>query len=163
VDLSVMARDIAEGLKKTQPDRNVEFVVADGLKVDGDERLLRVVMDNLLGNAWKFTGKHGRGRIEFGVIDCGLRNADCGIKNIPNSETRNPKSEIVYFVKDDGAGFDTAYAEKLFVPFQRLHSTGEFPGTGIGLATVQRIVHRHGGRIWAEGEPGKGATFFFTL
>jgi signal transduction histidine kinase len=143
VDLSAMARSIAEGLKKTQPERDVEFVVADGLKAEGDERLLRVLMDNLLGNAWKFTGRHGRGRIEFGAV--------------------RTDGKPAYFVKDDGAGFDTAYADKLFVPFQRLHSAGEFPGTGIGLATVQRIVHRHGGRIWAEGEVGKGATFYFTL
>jgi signal transduction histidine kinase len=143
VDLSAMARDIAEGLGKTQPERNVEFAIAEGLKVSGDERLLRIVMDNLLGNAWKFTSKKKKARIEFGVAQADGKPA-C-------------------FVKDDGAGFDMAYANKLFTVFQRLHSTEEFPGTGVGLSTVQRIVNRHGGRIWAEGEPGKGATFYFTL
>ena len=143
VDLSALAHDIAGDLRKAQPGRAVEIVVAEGLMEEGDERLLYVLLQNLLGNAWKFTGKVAKARLEFGVsqIDGGK----------------------AYFVRDNGAGFDMAFAGKLFRPFQRLHDTVDFSGTGIGLATVQRIVHRHGGRIWAEGEGGKGATFYFTL
>lgn len=143
VNLSALAGTIAVELQKTQPERQVEFAIAAGLTAKGDARLLRVALENLLGNAWKYTSKHPLARIEFGVT--------------PKDGTQ------VYFVRDDGAGFDMAYADKLFAPFQRLHSPGEFPGSGIGLATVQRIIHRHGGGIWAEGEVGKGATFYFTL
>ncbi|MDA8241336.1 MAG: MEDS domain-containing protein [Nitrospiraceae bacterium] len=143
VDLSLVAHDIAGDLRKDQPGRSVEIVIAEGLMEEGDERLLYVLLQNLLGNAWKFTGKVAEARLEFGVnqID----------------------GEKAYFVRDNGAGFDMAFAGKLFRPFQRLHDTVDFSGTGIGLATVQRIVHRHGGRIWAEGEVGKGTTFYFTL
>jgi len=141
--LSAMAREIGEGLRKTQPEREVEFIIAENVTATGDERLLRVVMQNLLGNAWKYTGKHARARIEFGVKDEG--------------------GKPVFYVRDDGAGFNIAYADKLFGVFQRLHRRGKFPGTGVGLATVQRIIHRHGGRVWAEGEVEKGATFYFTL
>ena len=143
VDLSLMAHDIAADLRKAQPGRAVEIVIAEGLTDEGDERLLYVLLQNLLGNAWKFTGKVANARLEFGVnqIDGGK----------------------AYFVRDNGAGFDMAFAGKLFRPFQRLHDTVDFSGTGIGLATVQRIVHRHGGRVWAEGEGGRGATFYFTL
>lgn len=143
VDLSAMAREIAEELRKSRPDRRVEFVVAPGIVVDGDPKLLRLLLGNLLGNAWKFTGKHETARIEFG--------------------RQEQEGGTVFFVRDNGAGFDPAYAGKLFGAFQRLHSAAEFEGTGVGLATVQRIVHRHGGRIWAEGEVEKGAAFFFTL
>ncbi len=143
VDLSALANAVVAELRQTQPGRQVEFVIAEGLTVKGDAVLLRTVLENLLGNAWKFTGKKSAARIEFGV-------------------TRN-EGKPAYFVRDDGVGFDMTYVDKLFAPFQRLHSVGDFPGTGIGLATVQRIVYRHGGRVWAEGEVGKGATFYFTL
>ena len=143
VDLSRMAEIAAEALKKIQSDRKAEFVIEKGLTAEGDERLLRVALDNLLGNAWKYTGKRPQARIEVGRTNHGGRPA--------------------YFVRDNGAGFNMAYAHKLFGAFQRLHSVSEFPGTGIGLATVQRIIHRHGGRVWAESEVDKGATFYFTL
>ena len=144
VDLSAQAREITAELGKSQPRREAEFVIADGLTANGDARLLRLVLENLLGNAWKFTSREGRARIEF-------------------ESTALEGRDRVYFVRDNGVGFDEAYAGKLFGAFQRLHGPEEFEGTGIGLATVQRIVRRHGGRVWAEGEVGKGATFFFTL
>lgn len=143
VDLSSLAASAADELKKTEPERRVEFVIADGIVADGDAGMLRAAIDNLMGNAWKYSGKHKTARIEFGV-------------------TRKD-GNAVYFIRDDGAGFDMQYADKLFTPFHRLHTTSEFPGLGIGLATVQRIVNRHGGRIWAEGSIDKGATFYFTL
>ena len=143
VDLSVMARAIAAELQKTQPERKAEFAIADGSTVEGDARLLRVAMDNLLGNAWKFTGRRKKALIEFGS------------QMMDGTKT--------YFVRDNGVGFNMAYADKLFVPFQRLHGTGEFPGTGIGLSIVQRVIRRHGGRIWAEAAVDAGATFYFTL
>ncbi len=144
VDLSARTREIAAELGKSQPERDVEFVIADGLIANGDARLLRLALENLLGNSWKFTSREERARIEFG-------------------STALEGRERVYFVRDNGVGFDETYADKLFGAFQRLHAAEEFEGTGIGLATVQRVVHRHGGRIWAKGEVGQGATFFFTL
>lgn len=144
VDLSSMARDCVEELRKADPDREVEVVLDDGLEAYCDERLVRVVFENLLGNAWKFTRDTEGPRIEFG-------------------STTGEDGRTVYFVRDNGAGFDMKYVERLFGAFQRLHSSSEFPGTGVGLATVQRIINRHGGRVWAEGEVGKGATFYFTL
>jgi len=143
VDLSKIAKDIANGLRKSDQERNVEFVISGGLTAQGDERLLRAAMENLFSNAWKFTSIHPRGRIEFGMA--------------------RRDGQPVYFIKDDGVGFDMTYVGKLFGPFQRLHSPGDFPGTGIGLATVQRIIHRHGGRIWIEGAVERGATVYFTL
>jgi light-regulated signal transduction histidine kinase (bacteriophytochrome) len=143
VNLSAMVGKVAEMKKNLQPERDVEFVIADGLFAEGDERLLNVALENLLENAWKFTGKCAPARIEFGAAE---------------NERR-----LVYFLKDNGTGFDMAYAGKLFQPFQRLHAMEEFPGTGIGLATVKRILDRHGGRVWIEGEPEKGATVYFTL
>ncbi len=143
VNLTDIALSIARELKEIQPDRKVEFLIADGIGASGDARLLRVVLDNLLGNAWKYTGKHPKARIEFGITGANGGSA--------------------YYVRDDGAGFDMAYSDKLFGAFQRLHATSEYAGTGIGLATVQRIVRRHGGRIWAEGKVDEGATFYFTL
>jgi PAS domain S-box-containing protein len=143
VDLGPLAKTAADELRKGQPDRRVEFDIADGMAAEGDPVMLRIVVENLLGNAWKFTARQETGRIEFGVA----------VKD----------GKDAYFVRDNGAGFDMAYAKKLFTAFQRLHAADEFPGLGIGLATVQRIIHRHGGRIWAESEPDKGATFYFTL
>jgi PAS domain S-box-containing protein len=143
VNLSEMAQKIAIGLQERQPERQVEFIITPGLIINGDARLLKLVLENLIGNAWKFTGKQPHAKIEFGVTD--------------------PEAESVFFVRDNGVGFDIAYADKLFSAFRRLHSADEFSGIGIGLATVKRIIHRHGGRVWAEGEVGKGATFYFTL
>jgi light-regulated signal transduction histidine kinase (bacteriophytochrome) len=143
VNLSTLAQSIATEVQKTHPERQVEFVITPGLSAKGDEHLLRLLLENLIDNAWKYTGKHQLARIEFGSTQ-----AD---------------GKQVFLVRDDGAGFDMTYADKLFAPFQRLHSNSEFPGIGIGLATAQRIINRHGGRIWAEGEIEKGATFYFTL
>jgi len=143
LDLSGLAETTAAELRRSTPRRDVEFVIAPGITVDGDARLLQIVLENLLGNAWKYTGKCARARIEFGVS--------------------RQDGKVSYYVRDNGAGFDMTYASKLFGAFQRLHTSGEFEGTGIGLATVQRIVHRHGGRVWAEGAVGQGATFYFTL
>jgi light-regulated signal transduction histidine kinase (bacteriophytochrome) len=134
---------VVSQLQVGQPERVVEFVGREGAVGNGDPRLLRAVLENLLGNAWKFTTRTESPRIEFG------------------SELRD--NATTYYVRDNGAGFDATYANKLFSPFQRLHRADDFPGTGIGLATVQRIINRHGGRIWAEGHVGRGATFFFTL
>jgi signal transduction histidine kinase len=168
VNLSEIARDVAAQLQAARPNREVTFVCAPALAVEGDLRLLRVVLENLLGNAWKYTGKRAHAHVEFGVLaDGGSQMADgqsCepgwgGGNDMPSaiSDMR------VFFVRDDGAGFDMRYVGKLFGAFQRLHTTAEFEGTGIGLATVRRIVHRHGGRIWAESAPDNGATFYFTL
>ena len=143
VNLSALAQTVAEGLRQAEPERQVEFVIAANLVAPVDGRLLRAALENLLGNAWKFTAKQPQGRIEFGAM--------------------RQEGQTVYFVRDNGAGFDMTYADKLFGPFQRLHTTAEFSGSGIGLATVQRIIHRHGGRIWAEGVVDKGATFYFTV
>ncbi|PSB20466.1 histidine kinase [filamentous cyanobacterium CCP2] len=149
VDLSQLASRICTQLQHAQPDRQVEFVIQTGLVTQGDVRLLQVVLENLLNNAWKFTSRQMQGKIEFGAIQA---NAAAPENGIP-----------IYFVRDDGVGFDMAYVDKLFKPFQRLHRMHEFPGNGIGLATVQRVVHRHGGRVWAEGTSEQGATFYFTL
>ena len=142
-DLSEIGRAIIADLRELQPKRDVETVVAPNLRSYSDPRLMRVVLENLLSNAWKFTSKKAHARIEFGRTDSNGSSA--------------------FYVKDDGAGFDPAFAGRLFGAFQRLHGIAEFPGTGIGLATVQRIIHRHGGKIWAESQPGQGATFYFTL
>ena len=144
LDLSSIAQDVGGRVARRNPGRDVKLVIRDGLQAKGDPRLLTVVFENLIGNAWKFTGKIDDATIEVGRLD---------------DDEENP----TFYVRDNGAGFDMAYAAKLFGVFQRLHSAEEFEGTGIGLATVQRIIHRHGGRVWAEGEIGKGATFFFTL
>lgn len=144
VDLSMLAKRVATELQRTQPERRLEFVIADNVFAEGDLRLMAIAIKNLLGNAWKYAARQPVAHIEFGV-----------------SQIKNGKT--AYFVKDDGIGFDMSDAEKIFEPFQRLHDLTEFSGTGIGLATVKRIIQRHGGRVWAEGKVGKGATFYFTL
>ncbi len=143
VDLSAMAATVIEELSKTEPERRVNVSITPGVEAVADPRLLRVAMENLLGNAWKYTSRTDAACIEFGVEEQG--------------------GKTVYFVRDNGAGFDMAYAGQLFLPFHRLHKSTEFPGIGIGLATVERIILRHGGRIWAQGAAGEGATFYFTL
>lgn len=143
VDLSALAREIAVELHQAQPVRKADWTIVAGVVVRGDARLLRIVLENLIGNAWKFTAKQDCAKIEFGHTEV--------------------EGKPVCFVRDNGAGFDMAYADRLFGAFQRLHSATEFEGTGIGLATVQRIIHRHGGRVWAEGVVDEGATFYFTL
>lgn len=142
-DLSELGRQVAEGLRQSQPRRDVEIVIAPQLRGEGDPRLMRVVLENLLGNSWKFTSKKPHARIEFGKT--------------------NNNGSSAFYVRDNGAGFDPAYSARLFGAFQRLHGITEFPGSGVGLATVQRIIHRHGGRVWAESTVGEGATFYFTL
>ncbi len=143
INLTRLAQDIATELQSTQPERKVSFQIASNLKTQGDPNLLQAVLQNLMNNAWKYTSKRAQAEIQFG--------------------SKQEGDETIYFIRDNGAGFDMTYAGKLFGAFQRLHATVEFPGTGIGLATVQRIIHRHGGRIWAEAEVDRGATFFFSL
>ena len=143
LDLSKKAKEIVGWLEDEEPGRQVEVSIESDIRAAGDSGMLRLVLENLLGNAWKFTRGRERARIEFGSERSG--------------------DEQRFYVRDNGAGFDMTYADKLFTPFQRLHGPDEFEGTGIGLATVQRIIHRHGGRIWAEGRPGEGASFYFTL
>jgi signal transduction histidine kinase len=157
VDLSAIARGILARLGQHDPSRRVQTVIASGLMAYGDPQLLQVAIQNLLENAWKFTSKCLDARIEIGLID---KSSDdtAGSSRLPDAP-----SAPVFFIRDNGAGFDMAHTAKLFAPFQRLHRQSEFPGTGIGLASVQRIIHRHGGRIWAMAEPGKGVTFCFTL
>ncbi len=160
VDLSALGSEIAAELQTSEPGRKAEFLIAPKLTANGDPSLLRALLTNLLGNAWKFTGKREVARIEFGVVEGGELRVTGGVNDAPNARH---SSLVTYYVKDNGAGFDPAQSGNLFAPFQRLHSQAEFSGTGIGLATVQRIVHRHGGRIWAEGKVGEGAVFYFTL
>ena len=143
VDLTAMAREIAHELGEAEPGRHIQFAAQQGLTITADPRLLRVLMENLLGNAWKFTRRRAHPRVEVGAL---WRDG-----------------ETVYYVRDNGAGFDPRYADKLFMPFQRLHSSREFEGTGVGLATACRVVKRHGGRLWAEAAPDQGATFYMTF
>ena len=142
-DLGRIAGDIVDRLHREEPERRMTARIADGLTVRADVGLLRIALENLIGNAWKYTRRNADSRIEFGA--------------------KETNGDAYYFVRDNGAGFDMRYATKLFSPFQRVHSPGEYEGTGIGLAIVQRIVQRHGGRVWAESEPGRGSTFCFTL
>jgi signal transduction histidine kinase len=143
VNLSSLAKSIKDESQRSQPERLVNFIIAGNMEDSADPGLIRIVLENLLGNAWKFTGKKPEAKIEFGVI--------------------KEEGENVYFVRDNGAGFDMVYLDKLFAPFQRLHTTEEYPGTGIGLAIVKRIITRHGGKVWAEGKVDGGATFYFSL
>lgn len=143
INISAIAGEILHSLQEGQPERRVKSIITPDLMVEGDPHLLNIALENLLGNAWKFTAKCEEATIEFGQ--------------------KSRAKERTFYVRDNGAGFDMAYADKLFGVFQRLHSVSEYPGTGIGLATVQRIVKIHGGHIWAEGDVGKGATFYFTL
>ena len=142
VDVTAMARSIAAELRKVEPARKVDIVIEEGMAAEGDEALLRIAIENLFRNAWKFTSKQEQARIEAGW---------------------EPGDSPVYYVRDNGAGFDMADRERLFASFQRLHSESEFPGTGLGLTIVQRVIARHGGRIWAEGRVNEGATFYFTV
>ena len=143
IDLTAMATGIVDELRRRDVTRKLAADIAPEMWVDADGRLLRIMLENLIGNAWKFTTNVAQPKVTIGV--------------------EHREDERVFFIQDNGAGFDMAFADRLFTPFQRLHSAREFAGTGIGLATVRRIIDRHGGRIWAESEPGKGATFFFTL
>ncbi len=143
VNLTLMLKEIANDLQQISPDRVVQLLIPENLALKGDFQLLRIVMTNLLSNAWKFTAKQNIAQIECGTV--------------------SKDGETIYFIKDNGAGFDMHYVNRLFVAFQRLHAKEEFDGTGIGLATVNRIIKRHGGRIWAESELKQGATFFFTI
>jgi len=143
VDLSAIAASVISELRQRDAQRKVEFTAVHGAIVQGDGQMLRIVLENMLGNAWKFTAPREAAKIEFGVDQV--------------------EGSRAYFVRDNGVGFNMAYVSRLFIPCQRLHSANDFPGAGIGLATVQRIVHRHGGRVWAEGAVDQGATFYFTI
>jgi signal transduction histidine kinase len=143
LDVSQLVRTVLDDLRGQDSERQVRTVIAEGVKCNGDHRLLRIALENILGNAWKFTRNTPDASIEFGVEQL--------------------KEGITYFIRDNGAGFNPDYGDRLFVPFRRLHSAAEFPGTGIGLSIVQRIIRRHGGRISARGSVGQGATFHFTL
>lgn len=143
IDLSAIVRDFLEELKTNEPQRQSEFIIEDNLHANADPRLIHLALENLLRNAWKFTSTKKLARIEFGTT----------------TKDDNP----VYFISDNGVGFDTRYAQKIFEPFQRIHAQKQFEGTGVGLSIVQKVVWRHGGKVWAKGEVGKGATFFFTL
>jgi light-regulated signal transduction histidine kinase (bacteriophytochrome) len=144
VDLTKLGRDVLANLAKSEPARRVEIIVQEEMTANVDERLTKAVLENLLGNAWKYSSKNPEARIEF-------------------FSERKPDIGQVFCVKDNGAGFEMEYVDKLFKPFQRLHSVEEFPGSGIGLATVRRIIQRHGGRVWAEATPGQGAAFWFSV
>ena len=143
VDLSALARLVAAELSSQDPGRSVEVSTSDGLVIKADAQLMRIVLENLLGNAFKFTGKVSQPKVEIGM------------EQLPDGPA--------YFVRDNGVGFDMNFADRLFGVFQRLHTQNDFPGTGIGLATVQRIMHRLGGRVWAESQPDAGATFYFRV
>ena len=158
VDVSEIARQVVKALRERDPERRVEVSIWDELRAQGDARLLKAALENLIGNAWKFTSKADHPRIEVGAL-VGQR----GQERVQAQVGDRSGEAVTYFVRDNGAGFDMAFAEKLFRPFQRLHGEEEFPGTGIGLATVQRIVAKHGGRIWADSKVGRGTVFYFTL
>jgi signal transduction histidine kinase len=143
VDLAMMAREVAQELRQSEPGRDVIFAISDELETLADPVLMRIALSNLLGNAWKYTGRLPQALVAFSKEKSG--------------------DQDIFCVRDNGAGFDMAYASKLFAPFQRLHSAREFPGSGVGLACVARVIHKHGGRIWADAKAGQGAAFFFTI
>src|SRR5690606_30293622 len=143
VDLSAMATQILKQLQEDEPQREIDVFITSGLTADCDTHLIKIALSNLLHNAWKYSSKVKKARIEFGL--------------------RQHQGEPVFFIQDNGIGFDMAYADKLFGAFQRLHAANDFPGSGIGLATVKRVISRHGGNVWAESTPNKGAVFYFTL
>jgi light-regulated signal transduction histidine kinase (bacteriophytochrome) len=143
LDMSRLAAEVTDDLARTDPGRKVMVNIHPGLKAMGDTRLIRIVLQNLLGNAWKYTGKNPSAEIEFAC--------------------RKDHHQAIFFIRDNGVGFDMNHYDKLFAPFMRLHSDDQFTGTGIGLATVKRIIVKHGGKIWAQSEPGKGSTFYFTF
>lgn len=143
IDLSALAASVVDELRVAEPERKVTVVIARDLKAIGDKRLMNIALSNLIGNAWKYSGKTANARVEFGELERG--------------------GQKIYYVRDNGVGFDMKHAQKLFAPFQRLHTDRDFPGTGIGLAIVGKVIRRHGGRIWGESEVGKGATFYFTI
>jgi light-regulated signal transduction histidine kinase (bacteriophytochrome) len=143
VDITKLVIEILQEFRETDPKRQVEFIIKEGVRAKGDKKLLRVLFENFLGNAWKFTSKQSNARIEFGSQQKG--------------------KETIYFIRDNGVGFNMKFAHKLFGTFQRLHDSKEFRGTGIGLAIIQRIVQKHHGKVWAKGKEGEGATFYFTL
>jgi light-regulated signal transduction histidine kinase (bacteriophytochrome) len=152
VNLSQLARYVSEDLRRSAPEREAEFDIQDNLSSTGDPTLMRLVLENLIGNAWKYSARSEHARISFGTV-----------QQPGNTVAQGKGTGETYVVRDNGAGFDMRYADRLFGLFQRLHSASDFAGHGVGLASVQRIVRRHGGQIWAEAEPGKGAAFFFTL
>ena len=143
LNLSQITEDITNELKKSEPNRKVKITIQKDVMVKGDFSLLKIMLENLLNNAWKFTSKKDETIIEFGII--------------------KGEEKDIYYIKDNGVGFDMEYVDKLFTPFQRLHSEEEFSGTGVGLANVKRIINMHGGKIWAEGKVGEGATFYFVI
>jgi light-regulated signal transduction histidine kinase (bacteriophytochrome) len=143
VDLSSIVTEITEVLQSQQPDRKIEIVIQSNITAVCDKRLIRIVLENLIGNSWKYTSKTENARIEFSSI--------------------TKEQQTIYCVSDNGVGFEMKFADKLFTPFKRLHDASAFPGTGIGLATTHKIISRHGGKIWAESIPGQGAKFYFTL
>jgi len=153
VNLSKIALEVIDELRANAPERQGEFLVAADLATVGHESLLRIVLENLLGNAWKYTSKRSLARIELGRCE-----------DVQIYQKYDLKDDMpIFFLRDNGAGFDMSYADRLFKTFERLHSQSEFEGTGIGLTTVQRIIRRHGGEIWAEGQVGEGAVFYFTI
>ena len=155
VNLTALARTIAHNLQQQAPQRAVAWMIGEGLQAEGDPALLQIALENLLGNAWKFTARQSPARIEFdvGALPAGEQEAGAA----------SAAGQRLFVVRDNGVGFDPQQAGRLFRAFERLHGQDEFPGTGVGLATVQRIIERHGGRIWATGQPGQGAAFYFTL
>ena len=164
LDLSALAASVVADLRDRQPERKVEVTVQEGLAARGDATLVRTVLENLIGNAWKFTAQRETARIEVGALDAHDSHDGRRAVGAPERRASNRlEGQTVYYVRDNGAGFDMAFADKLFGAFQRLHTAAEFEGSGIGLATVLRVIRRHGGWVWAKAAPNQGATFYFTL